>query len=203
MNKKQLIGGVAALALSSISSVAMAHEAGDWLFRFGGSGVFPKSNNNPIVKVDDGYSVSFTLTWMWTDHWAVDVLAAWPFKHDIQLRETNEKVASVKHLPPTVSLQYHFLPDSLFQPYVGVGVNYTYFFDEKTTGPIEGLKLDVDSSWGLAAQIGADFMINETWFLNGEARWIDIESDAVLAGDPLGKVDIDPWVLSLNAGFRF
>ena len=30
--------------------------------------------------------------------------------------------------PPTVSLQYHFLPDAKFQPYAGFGVNYTHFF---------------------------------------------------------------------------
>jgi outer membrane protein len=203
MNRKRLILGAAAIAFTSIATTAVAHEEGDWLFRFGGTAVLPKSNNSEIVSVDDGYSASFTVSWMWTDNWAIDVLAAWPFKHDITLNSDGSKVASVQHLPPTVSLQYHFLPQSLFQPYVGLGLNYTYFFDEKTTGALEGEKLDVDSSFGIAAQLGVDFMINEKWFLNAEARWADIAPDATVSGTNLGEVDISPWILSANFGFRF
>jgi outer membrane protein len=59
-------------------------------------------------------------------------LAATPFKHDVLLGDSTEqiKVGSVKHLPPTFSFQYHFMPDSKFRPYVGLGPNYTTFFDE-------------------------------------------------------------------------
>lgn len=202
MNVMKVSKGLAVAALLSASSLASAHEAGDWLFRIGGSNVDPKSNNSPLVSVDDGASATFTFTYMYTDHLAVEVLAAWPFKHDINL-VGGDKVASTKHLPPTVSLQYHFLPQSVFQPYVGVGVNYTYFFDEKTTGALEGTKLSLSDSWGFAGQVGFDFMLNEKWFLNVDARYIQIDTDAKLDGAPLGKVTIDPWVYGAHVGFRF
>lgn len=194
--------GLVAVALLSATSLASAHQAGDWLFRIGGSVVNPKSNNSPIVSVDDGTSATFTFTYMYTDNFAVEVLAAWPFKHDIYL-VGGPKVASTKHLPPTVSFQYHFAPEGLFQPYVGLGVNYTYFFDEKTSGALEGTKLSLDGSWGFAGQVGFDFMLNEKWFLNVDARYIQIETDAKLDGAPLGKVKIDPWVYGAHVGFRF
>jgi outer membrane protein len=203
MNVMKVSKGLAVAALLSASSLASAHEAGDWLFRIGGSIVDPKSNNSPIVSVDDGYSATFNFTYMYTDNLAVEVLAAWPFSHDIDLAEDGTRVGKTKHLPPTVSLQYHFLPESVFQPYVGVGVNYTYFFDEKTVGPLEGLKLRLSDSWGFAGQVGFDFMLNEKWFLNVDARYIQIDTDAELAGSPLGKVDIDPWVYGAHVGFRF
>ncbi|MEJ2534049.1 MAG: OmpW family outer membrane protein [Gammaproteobacteria bacterium] len=202
MNVVKVSKGLAVAALISASSLASAHEAGDWLFRIGGSNVDPKSNNSPLVSVDDGASATFTFTYMYTDNLAVEVLAAWPFKHDINL-VGGPKVASTKHLPPTVSLQYHFLPQSVFQPYVGVGVNYTYFFDEKTSGALEGTKLSLSDSWGFAGQVGFDFMLNEKWFLNVDARYIQIDTDAKLDGAPLGKVTIDPWVYGAHVGFRF
>lgn len=196
-----IIGTVALLALG-FGNAAMAMEQGDWLIRFGGSYVDPKSNNHEVVSVDSASSLTFNFSYMLTANWAVEVLAAYPFEHDITLKD-GTKVAKTKHLPPTVTLQYHFAPAAKFQPYVGVGLNYTMFFDQKTVGPLQGLHLGLDDSWGLAGELGADIMLNEKWFLNFSARYIDIDTDAELKGDSLGTVSIDPWVYSANAGIRF
>lgn len=74
------------------------------------------------------------------------------------------KVGSTKYLPPTLNFQYHFVPGNKIQPYFGVGVKYTAFFDEKTTGPLAGTNLDLGSSWGLGAQLGVDIMLNDYCF---------------------------------------
>jgi outer membrane protein len=195
-----------ALCAALLSAVAVdtasAFDQGDWLIRLGVSNVDPKSNNSEIVSVDSAVSATVNFTYMMTDNWAVEVLAAYPFKHDIYLVGGPE-VGSTKHLPPTVSLQYHFMPDSTFQPYVGLGLNYTTFFSEKLYGPLEGADLSLDDSWGLAGDVGADFVLNEKWFLNVSLRYIDIESDAYVNGEFLDKVDIDPWVYGAHVGFRF
>jgi len=197
------IAAVAVVALSSgIANTAVAFEPGDWLFRVGASNVDPRSNNSDIVSVDSATSLTFNFSYMMTDVWAVEVLAAYPFKHDISL-VGGPKVGSTKHLPPTVSLQYHFRPTAKLQPYLGFGINYTNFFSEKTTGPLEGTKLSLDDSWGLAGQIGFDVMMNDKWFLNLDARYIGIEPKAKLDGVSLGKVEIDPWIYGAHVGFRF
>ena len=193
---------VTALLSTVSANTAMAMDQGDWLMRFGGSYVDPKSNNHEVVSVDSAASLTFNFSYMMTDNWAVEVLAAYPFKHDITLKD-GTKVASTKQLPPTVSLQYHFAPASRFQPYVGLGINYTDFFSTKTTGPLEGSDLTLSSSWGFAGQLGADIMLNEKWFLNLDVRYIDLETEARLDGDNLGDVDISPWVYGANVGFRF
>ncbi len=192
----------AALLSTAVTNTAAAMDQGDWLLRFGASYIDPKSNNHEVVSVDSATSMTFNFSYMMTRNWAVEVLAAWPFKHDIELKD-GTRVGSTKHIPPTVSLQYHFAPVSKFQPYVGFGVNYTRFFSEQTVGPLEGIPLDLDASWGLAGEVGADIMLNEAWFLNLNIRYIGIETDATLGGDPLGKVKIDPWVYGGNIGFRF
>ena len=193
----------AAALLSALAvNTATAMDQGDWLLRFGGSYVDPKSNNSEIVDVDSAASFTFNFSYMMTDNLAVELLAAWPFTHDITLKD-GTKVAKTDHLPPTLSLQYHFAPQAKFQPYLGLGLNYTKFFNEKTVGPLEGSSLSLDSSFGLAGEVGADIMLNDKWFLNLSVRYINIETDATLDGGSLGKVKIDPWVYGGNIGFRF
>lgn len=189
-------------ALTS-SAVASASEKGDWLFRIGAGMVEPKSDNGDVVEVDSGASLVFNGTYFFSPNWAFEVLAALPFSHDAKL-VGGEKVAEVKHLPPTFSVQYHFDTAGAFNPYVGAGLNWTIFFDEETTGDLSGQDIKLDDSFGLAAQLGADFDISETMFVNFDVRWIDINSDAVVS--PLGLVfetEIDPLVYSLTLGWKF
>jgi outer membrane protein len=201
MNKRIALCAAALLSATAVNT-AVAFDQGDWLIRFGLSDIDPKSDNSPIVSVDSAWGATFNFTYMMTDNWAVELLAAWPYEHDISLVGGPE-VASTEHLPPTVSLQYHFMADSAFQPYVGFGVNYTMFFSEDTYGELEGTDLSLDDSWGLAYELGADFMLGETWFLNANFRYIDIETDASLDGAFVDTVEIDPWVYGAHLGFRF
>jgi len=193
---------VFALALVAVSVGAWAEDAGDWKVRAGAYMVAPKSDNSDLVTVDDGVSLGFNVTYYFTPNWALEVLAATPFTHDINL-VGGDKVAETKHLPPTFTLQYHFDTGSSFHPYVGAGLNYTTFFDEKTTGALAGTDLNLDDSFGLALQLGADLDLSENWFVNGDVRWINIETDATLDGTPLGTVEIDPWVAGIELGRRF
>lgn len=181
---------------------AAAFEPGDWLVRVGASYVNPASDNSDIVSVGSDTSVTFNVGYMMTDVWGLELLAAFPFKHDIDLLD-GTNVGSTKHLPPTLSLQYHFRPTEQFQPYVGFGVNFTSFYDEKTTGPLEGVDLDLGDSWGLAGQIGFDVLFNDDWFFNMDIRYIDIDTKARLDGVSIGKVEVDPWVFGGHIGFRF
>jgi outer membrane protein len=201
MKLKTAFFAAALLGAASVNT-ATAMEQGDWLIRIGASNVDPKSNNHEVVSVDSGTSATINFTYMMTANWAVELLAAYPFEHDIYLVDGPE-TGSTKHLPPTVSLQYHFLPDSTFQPYIGAGVNYTTFFSEKLYGPLAGNHLSLDDSWGLAGEIGADFMLGDAWFLNVSVRYIDINTDAKVNGENIGKVNIDPWVYGAHVGYRF
>jgi outer membrane protein len=192
----------AALALV-LAGGAGAADASDWIVRVGGHYVDPKSDNHEVVSVDSGQSLTFTATYMLSPHLGVEPLAAWPFSHDITLNADGSKVAETKHLPPTLSLQYHFLPDGRIRPYVGAGLNATIFFDEKTTGALEGANLSLDDSFGAAAQLGVDFALSGDWMLNVDARWIDIDTDARLDGVGIGSVAIDPYAFGISIGRRF
>jgi outer membrane protein len=196
-----LIG--AAVAATLAASPAYALNQGDWLFRIGASNVSPKSNNSSIVNVDSDTQLSFTIGYMLTPHWGVEALASLPFKHDIRLNSDGSKVATTKHLPPTFTLQYYFQPSSSIRPYLGAGVNYTKFFNVKTTGALAGTSLKLGDSWGLAGQLGVDVDINKNWFLNANVRYIDITTRAKSSAVGNFDVHIDPWVYSLGIGTTF
>jgi len=197
--KKLLVAGLLVLA---INGTAIAQEAGDWMIRSGPYVVDPKSDNNDVVNVDAGTALGINFTYFFNETWAFEVLAATPFSHDINLNGGGE-VGETKHLPPTFSLQYHFPLDGAFKPYAGLGVNYTLFFDEELSGPLAGSELDLDGSFGLAVQLGADFDLNDRWTLGANVRWIDIDTEAEVDGVSIGDVEIDPIVYGITLGYRF
>jgi outer membrane protein len=206
-----------------------AYEAGDFIVRAGAAKVDPDDDSDLInhsdlgdvpnseAKVDDDTQLGLTFTYMLTDHVGVGLLAATPFEHDLKadLGALGEYDAgSTKQLPPTVTLQYFPLdPASKFQPYAGVGVNYTAFFDEDVDGDLEaalretGGDLEVDDSLGWSAQIGFDYQLDEHWLLNASVWYIDLDTDAKFKFDSgtVAKtdVDIDPWVYMIGIGYKF
>jgi outer membrane protein len=186
----------------ALAGAAQAGDSSAWILRVGAHDVEPKSSNHSVVNVDAARMLTFNLTRKLNDNWGVEVLAALPFQHDINLN-TGGKVADVKHLPPTVSVQYHFAPHAKFRPYVGAGLNATIFFSEHTTGALAGADLDLDTSFGPAAQLGMDLDISENWFLNADLRWMDIDTGAKLDGASLGNVAIDPVTFGISVGRKF
>ena len=129
-------------------------------------------------------------------------VAALPFQHDIHIAGLG-RVGSTRHLPPVVSLQYHFNGQGTVSPFVGAGVNYTTFFSEKTGGALAGSTLRLKDSWGLAAHAGVDVRLSERGALRLDMRWIDIDSTVKLDGQRLGSVRIDPLVYGAAYVFTF
>lgn len=210
--KKQLLTGVLIALLGTASLPVAAYEAGDFVLRAGAAGVLPDGDGGthptlgpPNAEAEDAWSLGITGTYMFTGNIGVGVLAAWPFEHDIKISGIG-KVGETKHLPPTVTLQYHFDTASKVHPYIGAGINYTNFFDEEAVGALSGDSLELDDSWGLAAEVGVDFELNNDWLVSAQAWYLDIDTDTTIAGPTLPAsfdVEIDPWVLMFSVGKKF
>jgi outer membrane protein len=209
---KGLVTGAVSGVLLLGATAASAYEAGDMVLRAGLAGVLPDSSfdQNDLagagVDVDDGYSLGISFTYMATANLGVGVLGAWPFEHDFDGAGTlsgSGEVGSTKHLPPTVTLQWHFPTGTNIHPYIGAGVNYTYFFDEETSGALSGVNLELDDSWGLAAEAGVDFDLGNDLVLSGQLWYLDIDTEAKLTGLGTLDVDVDPWVFMIGIGKKF
>lgn len=211
------------LGLGAAVAPAMAYESGDWLVRGRMINVNPNDDSGNLyiggvstgaegVKVDSDTVPELDITYMLSRNWGIELILAYS-EHTVAGNKSWAALGDVidsKVLPPTLTLQYHFLPDSTIRPYVGVGINYTYFFDEEVAGnvlDIPGADVKLDSSWGLAAQAGVDFAINQDWFVNFDVKYIDIDTEAHFSSTPVGKariaVDIDPFVWGIGIGRRF
>lgn len=218
---------VVTLCLVAAPLSVQAHEKGDFLVRAGIAHVAPDASSSQLVldggaaagseaDVKSNTQLGLTFTYMLTDNWAVDVLASTPFTHDITadtgaLGLGNIDAGETKHLPPTVSLVYFFAESgNKLQPYVGVGLNYTVFFDEEVDSQLEGVlgegSLNLDASLGIALQAGVDYKLSDNLFLNAGVFWIDIDTEAEFdfANNRLETdVEIDPLVYMFTLGWKF
>lgn len=185
-------------------TTAFAVPVGTWSVAAGAHMVDPKSNNGTLadgtlsVEVDDDIRPTISGEYFFADNVGVELLAAIPFHHDITLTDAdgNKIDAKTQHLPPTLSIQYHFdgydLPMNI-KPFVGVGVNYTTFFKERIYLG-NGNDLELDDSVGVAGHVGLDIPFAPTEAFRIDARYMDIKTDASLNGNDIGEVDISPWV---------
>ena len=205
--KKTLIPIAIALAFGA-AAPAFAQSKGDWTLGVGVHQVNPKSDNGTLaggtlpLDIDSDVKPTITFEYFLRDNLGLEVLAALPFQHDIDVVGVG-KVGSTKHLPPTVSLQYHFNDKGVVSPVLGVGLNYTTFFSEDTRGALDGTSLKLGDSWGLAAHAGLDFRVSEKAAIRVDVRWIDIDSRVRVDGARMGTANIDPLVYGVAYVLKF
>ncbi|MDM4766699.1 OmpW family outer membrane protein [Pelomonas sp. SE-A7] len=201
LNKK-----IAALALlTAASGFATAAAEGPLLVRVravhidsangDSTGLGLTINNKTIPEVDFSYFL--------TPNLAAELILTVPQKH--RLYAGGAEIGSLKHLPPTLSLQYHFAPEATFRPYVGLGLNYTHFSSVKfAPAVVTALGPNVKrSSFGLSAQIGADIAISKGTYLNIDLKKVKIDTDVSSKGTKVGTFKVDPVLLGVGLGWRF
>ena len=197
---------IAALTvLAACSAVAAAATEGPLLVRVRAvhidaankdtTGLGLTVNNKTIPEIDFSYFL--------TPNIAAELILTVPQKHT--LSAGGAEIGSLKHLPPTLSLQYHFAPEATFRPYVGIGVNYTNFSGVKFAPAIvTALGPNIKrSSYGLSAQIGADIEVSKGTYLNIDLKKVKIDTDVSSKGTKVGTFKVDPLLVGVGLGWRF
>lgn len=207
--------------LATAATPSLAVEQGDWLVRVRAIGVLPTDDSGGIspdlltarLEAQPAIMPELDITYMATDNIGIElILATTP--HDIDGKGAIsglDKVADSWLLPPTLLVQWHFLPKGQIRPYVGAGVNYTITYGEDATGSLETAlggptKVELDNSFGWALQAGVDIGIDERWFANIDVKYIDIDVDAKITTGGVTRdadVSIDPVIVGVGLGYRF
>lgn len=196
------------LAMTTVA-LAMALPAcadeGPWMVRGRILDLQSKNGNDPLspvgkVTAEDKVFPEVDFSYFFTKNIAAELILTYPQAHTVSLN--GSPIGSLKHLPPTLTVQYHFMPDSDFQPYLGAGINYTRFMD---VGLLNGAVTVDNDSFGLAGQAGFDYRVAPNWYLNLDAKYVEIATDVKLAasGATVTKLHIDPWLFSAGVGYRF
>ncbi len=236
MYRKKQVLSVAVLGLLMFNTAFAQREAEDkWLLRFGATYVAPLDSSDGVigdnglglipgkdeVEVDDALGFTFSLSYALDPNWAVTLLAAAPYEHDINGEGVlaGVEVGETKHLPPSLTVEYRFNPQGRIRPYIGAGVNWTWFYksdsdpvltaalDDILGGGVTTTDLDLDNSFGFAANAGIDWQLNDSWAVNTSIWFLDIDTQAevFVNGAQVTEVDVvvDPLLFTLGLSYRF
>lgn len=191
-----------AAALFAAMPVAQAQDSGSFIVRAravhldsadkDSTGLGLTINNKWLPEVDISY--------FFTPNLATELILTYPQKQTVNSTVVGGDIGTFKHLPPTLTLQYHVTGIQGFRPYVGLGVNYTNISSVKILNGAVGLK---HNSYGWAAQFGADIPLGGGWLVNLDAKKVKIGTNVYLNGVDQGKFKVDPLLLSVGLGYRF
>ena len=198
--KKQITLAAAALC-TLMSGAAMAQQTteGPWLVR--ARAVHLDSANKDStglnLSVNDKWIPEVDITYFFNKNIAAELILTVPQRHTLSAGGT--AIGSLKHLPPSLLVQYHFTDAPGFKPYVGAGVNYTRFSSIRLPAGV-----DVDrNSFGGALQLGVDIPVAKDVYLNFDVKKVYIKTDVSAAGNKIGTFKVDPVLFGIGLGWRF
>jgi len=226
MKKLLLAALMTGTALTGFAGAATA-EDNPWMLRARAIAVLPDESAALSAggaglagdaDIGEQYVPEFDITYFFTDNIAAElILAVTP--HDVSavnvtvpgaLTNATVDLGDVWLLPPTLTLQYHFRNAGKFKPYVGAGVNATFFFNEDEGPVADGM--DYDPSFGPALQAGFDYDLDgqEGGFaLNVDVKKIWINTDVTvdfttaLGATVNADVDINPLVVGVGLAYKY
>jgi len=199
MNRTQILPMLAA-ALALPMTVPIAAADSDWLVRVRAIDVVPNASSSIAgLDVDGQWSPELDFSYFFTKNLAAELILA-TTRHEVTLNGKSLGNASV--LPPTLTVQYHFTDLGAIKPYVGAGLNLTWFYDVGLN--LGSTPLSVGrTSVGGALQGGLDWEIQKNWYINFDVKYIWMSTDVTANGATLTKLDINPWVYGIGVGYRF
>lgn len=193
---------LATVATLAAPQVAAAQDNGDWLVR--ARAVHLQSANKDStglgLTINDKWLPEVDISYFVNPNVAVELILTVPQKQTVY--SNGAAIGSFKHLPPTLTAQYHFTGNSSFRPYVGAGLNYTNVSDVRLLDGGANLKRN---SFGLALQVGVDVPVGGGWVLNLDAKKVQIKTDVLIGATETnaGTFKVDPLLLSVGFGKRF
>lgn len=197
------------LIMISLMAAGMAAQpalAQEWFIRAGATMVDPASDNGDLAglpaNINSNTQLGITFGYQLTPNVAFELLAATPFSHEVSLQGLGT-VVEFKQLPPTLNIQYIFMPEGKVSPYIGAGINYTMVYDVQAVGALAGENVSVGDSWGMDGQLGLRFNLSNGWDITTDIRYIGIDAGVELNGVDIGTADVNPMVYSLMVGKRF
>jgi outer membrane protein len=203
-NQTLLVGALCAMAiaLSMVSTALAAEDFKRWSMGIHALYINPDTDTTGAlgnIDVEANLAPGITLEYFFTPYISTELVAAIS-KHDVEI--DNDVYGSLWLLPPSLYLKYHPMPQAKISPFIGAGVNYVFAWDEKLD---VNSTFEVEDSFGWAAKAGADIRLNENLFLTAEAMYYQIETEFSLRdlGVNDEDIDLDSWIFSLGAKYRF
>lgn len=208
-----------ATAAAACATAPARAEQGPWQVRLRAVYLSPANKSDPIaalavpkdaIHIDSRMLPDFNLEYFFASNWSAELVLTYPQSQTVTVRQSAlggpTDIGGFKHLPPTLTLKYNFMPDGGFRPYVGVGVNLTLLSNIDLAVPTAPTPLRLDlkkTSIGPAVQAGFDLKVADHWFLSADLKWAQLGTDVRLNGVKLAKVKVDPLLIGIGVGYRW
>jgi len=162
-----------------------------------------KDSTGLDLSINDKIIPEIDFSYFFMPQFAVELVLTYPQKQTI--RSGSTEIGSLKHLPPTLTAQYHFTTLGAFKPYVGAGLNYTRFSNVNFEPAVQAALQPTLSknSFGLAVQAGFDYEVAKNIYFNVDVKKVQIRTDVSSAGTKVGTFKVDPWLVGIGIGRRF
>lgn len=217
MQKKLAPACIAALLGTMVALPAAAQEAqGNWLVRARAVYLKPANHSSPVADLSipgDAITVNsktipeLDITYFFTPNLAAELVLTVPQKQTVTVQQSAlggpVDIGSFKHLPPSLMLQYHFMPTAKIRPYIGAGLNYTRLGSVNLQVPTVGRLQLQNESFGFAMGAGVDIEVAKNTYLNLDVKKLRIRSAVNMNGVQLSTVKVDPWLFGVGIGYRF
>jgi len=159
-----------------------------------------------VIVVQSKTIPEVDISYFFTKNISAELVLTYPQKMDVAINAAGiGHIGTVSVLPPDIMGQWHFLPDSAFDPYAGAGVNITWLTDVDLRAPaVLPLNLDTSKiSVGPVLQVGMDYKITRNWVVNADVKkeWMGFDLRAL--GNKVSTLTVDPWLFSLGFGYKF
>jgi outer membrane protein len=210
MRLKLLVVAMAAVAsLAPVTSQAQSSSENPWMVRVratdliwqnGQSGAVVQGAN---VKAANKVIPEFDISYFFTKNIAAELVLTYPQTININYTASQTNLGSIKALPPSLLLQYHFTDLGALKPYVGAGVNYTIFSNRNNLG--NGAYSVDSSSVGAVGQVGADYFLDKNWGLNVDLKYATMSTNvtATSGGANVRKLTLNPWMPGVGVTYKF
>lgn len=217
MQKKLAPACIAALLAAMAALPAAAQETqGNWLVRARAVYLKPANHSAPVADLSipaDAITINsktipeLDITYFFTPNIAAELVLTVPQKQTVTVQQSAlggpVDIGTFKHLPPSLMLQYHFMPTAKIRPYVGAGLNYTRLSSVNLQVPTVGRLQLQNESFGFALGAGVDIEVAKNTYLNLDVKKLRIRSAVNMNGVQLSTVKVDPWLFGVGVGYRF
>lgn len=178
------------------------------------------------AKVENSAAFIASVFYMFTDNIGAELTLGAPVLMKVTTSDpagSYSNAASARAAFPSIIAKWVFnQPGDAWRPYLGVGLNYTYFnsvtanTDYPNVNSLANAGASLSSSWNPVLNGGVIYNFDEHWSLNAGVSWVPLSSTASFNSNvpsfgpyaggtytTTGKLNINPFDFTLKIGYRF
>lgn len=242
-----LAGVMCAGALAQSAGSFIATGGGTWI-DYGMSSATPLqstsaagtfTSSGTTGQIHNTWTIETAFTYFITDNIAIDLATGVPPKLKLYAQGAVapfgpggpslglgnlQPLATTRAWPPILFFKYYFgAAQAKVRPFIGVGVNYTWYtavqlnptFNgalHSVAGPGGDVKASLSPSWNPAFNAGVSYNLSKNWYATASMTYMPLKTNATITAVAANgqavltnrtRITANPWIGFVGIGYRF